>query len=282
MTIHTIIPGVFKLDGGATFGVVPKTLWSKVYPADENNLCYFTIRLLLIETGNRIILIDTGMGNKQPEDFYRHYYREGHHSIEMALNEAGFSPADVTDVLFTHLHFDHVGGALNRTKEGNIIPAFPNARYHVSKRQWEWAVNPNQREKASYLSENILPLKNLHLIHFIETEGEYFPGIQLRFFHGHTDGLIVLFIHYKDKTLVYTNDLLALSVQIPSSWVCGYDTRPLLSFEERNSFLEEAASNNYYLVFQHDYYIECCTLQKTEKGIRLKQTFKLSDILLKD
>ncbi|MBN2821276.1 MAG: MBL fold metallo-hydrolase [Bacteroidales bacterium] len=279
MIIHKIIPGTFKLDGGATFGVVPKTLWSKAYPADENNLCIFALRLLLIETGDRKILIDTGIGNKQTEDFYKHYFREGHHSIEKALEEKGFSADSITDVLLTHLHFDHVGGAVKIDESGNSIPTFQNARYHVSRKQWEWAMEPNQREKASYLKENLLPLENSGLIDFIEYEGEYFSGISIRFFSGHTDGLIVPFIHYQDKTLVYTNDLLALSAHIPASWVCGFDTRPLISFEERNGLLQEAFRNNYYLVFQHDHYTECCTLKNTEKGIRKDKEFKLEELL---
>jgi glyoxylase-like metal-dependent hydrolase (beta-lactamase superfamily II) len=276
--IHIIDPGSFKLDGGATFGVVPKTLWSKVYPSDENNLCLFALRLLLIETGGRKILFDTGIGNKQSEDFYKYYFRRGHHSIERALQEKGFHPDDITDVVLTHLHFDHVGGAVKISGMGTYAPTFKNATYFVSKRQWDWALQPNLREKASYLNENILPLKERNVVQFIHQNLEFVPGIELRLFSGHTDGLIVPFIHYKDKIFVYTNDLLALSPQIPSSWVCGYDTKPLVSMQERSLFFAEATEKNYYLVFQHDFYTECCTLKNTEKGVRIKETYRLSDL----
>ncbi len=279
MKIHTIEPGTFKLDGGATFGVVPKTLWSKVYPADDNNLCLFALRLLLIEQEDRKILIDTGIGNKQPEDFYKYYFREGHHSIEKALQDKGFAPEEVTDVILTHLHFDHVGGAVKLDEKDNFVPTFPNANHYISKKQWEWALNPNQRERASFLKENILPLHDAGLISFIEQDCEIVPGIGLRLFSGHTDGLLVPFIAYQGKTLIYTNDLLALSAQIPASWVCGYDTKPLVSMQERAAFMQEAMEYNYYLVFQHDAYTECCTLKQTEKGIRIDQTYQLEQIL---
>ncbi len=279
MKIHTIDPGSFKLDGGATFGVVPKTLWSKVYPSDENNLCLFALRLLLIETGGRKILFDTGIGNKQTEDFYQYYFREGHHSIEQALQEKGFHPDDITDVVLTHLHFDHVGGAVKTSGPGTYVPTFKNAAYFVSKKQWDWALQPNLREKASYFKENILPLQEHHVVQFIHQGPEFAPGIELRLFSGHTEGLIVPFIHYKDSVFVYTNDLLALSAQVPSSWVCGYDTRPLVSIQERSLFFAEAVEKNYFLVFQHDFYTECCTLKNTEKGIRIKETYRLSDLL---
>lgn len=279
MKIHSINPGNFKLDGGATFGVVPKSMWQKVYPADDNNLCWFSLRSLLIETPDRLILIDTGIGNKQDERFYKHYYREGHHSMEKALTEIGFSPDQVTDVILTHLHFDHVGDAVKRNMEGELVPNFPNATYHLSKMQWDWATKPNQREKASFLHDNFMPLYEAGILNLIEKEGELFPGIKLRFFQGHTDGLLIPIIDYKDKTIVYTADFLALAAHIPASWVCGYDTRPLISFEERKAFLKEAADKGYYLFFQHDYYTECCTLKNTEKGVALDRTLKLSDVL---
>lgn len=279
MKIHTIEPGTFKLDGGATFGVIPKTLWSKVYPSDENNLCIFALRLILIETDNRKILIDTGIGNKQTDDFYKYYYRKGHHSIEKALEEKGFHADEITDVILTHLHLDHVGGAIKISQSGNYIPTFKNATYYVSQNQWDWATNPNIREKASFLKENILPLMEHHVVQLIQTEIEFTPGIYLKLFSGHTAGLIVPIIHYQDKILVYTNDLIALSPQISSSWVCGYDIQPLLSMNERATFLQEAAENNYFLVFQHDYYTECCTVKNTEKGIRINNDYKLSEVL---
>lgn len=279
MKIVTLEPGTYKLDGGATFGVVPKSLWSKVYPADENNLCLFAIRNLYIETGDKKILIDTGIGNKQDEKFYAHYHREGHHSIVKALAEKGIDANDITDVVLTHLHFDHVGDAVSRLENGELVPTFSNATYYISTQQWNWALNPNQREKASFLKENILPLKEHGVIRFIDSDFNLTPDIQLRMFYGHTDGLMVPFIKYQDITIVFTTDLLAMAAHIPASWVCGYDTRPLISFEERETFLKEALKNNYYLVFQHDYYTDCCTLEQTEKDIRMGKTFKLKEIL---
>jgi glyoxylase-like metal-dependent hydrolase (beta-lactamase superfamily II) len=279
MKIHTIEPGTFKLDGGATFGVVPKSMWQKVYPADENNLCMFALRNLLVVAGDKLILIDTGIGNKQEEKFYTHYHRSGHHSIVKALEEKGFTPDQVTDVLLTHLHFDHVGDAVKRETDGSLSPTFKNATYHASQRQWEWANHPNQRERASFLKDNFLPLQEAGVLNFVTDNMELFPGIEVRQYHGHTDGLMVPFIQYNGKTLVYTSDLLAMAAHIPASWVCGYDTRPLISFEERNSFLQEACEKGYYLVFQHDYYTECCTLQQTERGIKQGESFKLEEVL---
>ncbi len=278
MIIKQITPGTFKLDGGATFGVVPKTMWEKVYPADEKNLCLFALRNLLIETQGKKILVDTGIGNKQEKSFYKHYFREGHHSIKQAVIEAGYNPSEISDVILTHLHFDHVGGAVEKL-DTEFVPTFPNAKYHVSKQQWDWALNPNRREKASYLKENILPLAEHKVLNLIENETELVPGIQLRMFHGHTAGLMIPFIKYKDKTFVFTADLLALSAHIPASWVCGYDTRPLISFDERESFLREATENNYYLIFQHDAYTESCTLKASDKGYRIDKTFTLEEIL---
>jgi glyoxylase-like metal-dependent hydrolase (beta-lactamase superfamily II) len=199
MKIHTIEPGTFKLDGGATFGVVPKSMWQKVYPADENNLCMFALRNLLVVAGDKLILIDTGIGNKQEEKFYTHYHRSGHHSIVKALEEKGFTPDQVTDVLLTHLHFDHVGDAVKRETDGSLSPTFKNATYHASQRQWEWANHPNQRERASFLKDNFLPLQEAGVLNFVTDNMELFPGIEVRQYHGHTDGLMVPFIQYKRK-----------------------------------------------------------------------------------
>lgn len=278
MKIYSLNPGTFKLDGGATFGVVPKTMWEKVYPADENNLCIFALRSLVIETEDKLVLIDTGIGNKQDDKFYKHYYREGHHSIEKSLQEIGFEASQITDVIITHLHFDHVGDAVKRDAEGKLVPTFTNAKYHVSEKQWEWAINPNQREKASFLTDNFMPLQNAGVLNFVKDEGELFPGIELRFFHGHTDGLLIPLVHYNDKTFVYTADFLAVAPHISPSWVCGYDTRPLISFEEQSVFLKEACDNGYYLIFQHDNYTECCSLKMTDKGVALDATFKVEEI----
>lgn len=280
MKIYKVDTGSFMLDGGAIFGVVPKKIWEKVYPADEDNLCRFSLRNLLIKIEDRLILIDTGIGNKQDEKFFKHYKRKGHHSIEKAINDIGFATDDVTDVIISHMHFDHVGDAVKRNNNGLLEPSFRNAKYHVSEKQWNWAIHPNQREKASFLSDNFLPIEKAGLLNLIrDEESEFLPGIHIKMFHGHTDGLIVTFIKYKDKTLVYTSDFIGVAAHIPASWVCGYDTRPLLSFSEREKFMKEACREGYYIIFQHDYYTECCTLKQTEKGILMDKAFKLEEIL---
>ncbi len=280
MEIYKIEPGSFKLDGGATFGVVPKKMWEKVYPADENNLCKFAIRNLLIVTNNRRILIDTGIGDKQDEKFLKHYHLEGHHSIVKSVEETGYKAEDITDIVITHMHFDHVGGAIRRTNDNKLVPTFPNATYHISKQQWDWADKPNTREKPSYIKENIQPLMAHKVINFIEKTTELVPGVKLELFNGHTAGLIVPYINFKGQTLVYTGDLLALSAQIPKSWVCGFDTRPLISIEERNTFFKEVFENNYIIVFQHDFYTEACNLEQTEKGYKPLKTFKLDELFI--
>lgn len=278
MKIQILETGTFKLDGGATFGVVPKSLWMKEYPADEKNLCTLALRCLLIETDGRLIIVDTGIGNKQDDSFFRHYYREGHHSVEKALNQAGYKAEDVTDVILSHLHFDHCGGAVTRNSDNSLVPTFRNAIYHISYKQWQWALNPNQREKASYLIDNFMPLFDKNLIHLIKEEGEIYPGVELRIFNGHTDGLIVPIVNYKGKKIVFTVDFIAMAPHLSDSWVCGFDTRPLISFDEKKVFLKEALENEYILLFEHDFYTECCTLTDTEKGIRADKKFKFSEI----
>jgi len=279
MNLYKIETGNFKLDGGAMFGVVPKTLWNQVYPADENNLCNLSMRCLLIETDEKKILIDAGIGNKQDDKFLSHYYLNGDFSMEKSLSANGFKPEDITDVVLTHLHFDHCGGAVSKDYLNNLYLTFPNAEYWISDAQYKWAINPNQREKASYFQENIQPIIERGKIHFVEKETRLCNEVQLRLFNGHTDGLIIPFITYKNKTLVFTADLLPTAAHIPASWVCGYDTRPLISMEERNSFLSETVKNNYVLFFEHDIYRECCTLKETEKGIRMDKSFTLSEFL---
>ena len=280
MDIYKIETGNFKLDGGAMFGVVPKTLWNKVYPADENNLCNLSMRCLLIETEKRKILIDTGIGNKQDEKFFSHYYLNGNASLELSLVYHGCTKEEITDVILTHLHFDHCGGAVFKDTEGNLQLTFPNAAYWVSRPQFEWAMKPNQREKASYFRENIEPIINSGKLHFIEKESMLTSKIQLRLYNGHTEGLMIPFIKYKEKTLVFMADLLPTAAHISASWLCGYDTRPLISIEERNSFLMEAVRNNYTLFFEHDLDRECCSLKQTEKGIKMDRSFTLSEFLL--
>lgn len=279
MKIHTLETGNYKLDGGAIFGIIPKSLWNNVYPSDEKNLCNFSMRCLLIETADRLVLIDTGLGNKQSEKFFSYYYLNGSDSLQNSLTKKGFLKSSVTDVILTHLHFDHCGGAVERDEGDKLVPAFPNAKYWVSRPQWEWATRPNQQEKASFLIENFEVLERSGQLNFIETEGIFSEDINIRFFNGHSEGLMVPFITYKNRILVYTNDMLPTTAHIPASWVCGFDTKPLVSMQERESFMQEAVMNNYVLFFEHDIYNECCTLKQTEKGPRMDRSFTLKKFL---
>jgi glyoxylase-like metal-dependent hydrolase (beta-lactamase superfamily II) len=279
MNLHTIDTGFFKLDGGAMFGVVPKTIWQKTNPADENNLCSWALRCLLIEDGGRLILVDTGLGNKQDERFFSHYYLHGNASIDGSLARLGFNRDDITDVFLTHLHFDHVGGAIVR--EGDkLIPAFKNATYWSNEQHWDWAVNPNEREKASFFKENILPIRESGQLKFIPVEdGVIFTDhIRIKFVYGHTDAMMLPVIKYKGHTIVYMADLLPSVGHIPLPYVMAYDMFPLKTLTEKKLFLTEAVAENYILYLEHDSVNECCTLQQTEKGIRLKETFKLNEI----
>ena len=278
MKLHTINTGNLKLDGGAMFGVVPKSLWSKKYPADENNLCNWSMRCLLVEDGDRKVLIDNGFGDKQDEKFTRHFHLNGDDTLESSLANLGLTTDDITDVLLTHLHFDHCGGSIkyneNRSK---LIPAFKNATYWTSKTQWEWATNPNRREKASFLKENIYPIRESGQLKFIEKEGNLFPNISVRFYNGHTEGQVIPFINYKGKTVVFVADLLPSAVHIPLSWILSYDMQPLVTLAEKEAFLNEAVENDYILFLEHDILYECCNLQITKRGIRERDTFSLEE-----
>lgn len=278
MKLRIIDTGNLKLDGGAMFGVVPKALWEKKYPCDENNRCNWAMRCLLVDYGNRVVLIDNGMGTKQEEKFFSHFFPNGNGELISSLAKAGYKPEDITDMVLTHLHFDHCGGGVYINEEtGNYELQFSNAKYWVSKQQWEWANNPNKREKASFLKENILPMKkNLEII---EESKENFPGFKAVLFNGHTDGQLIPHIQYKDKTIVFMADLLPSTAHIPLPWVMSYDTKPLKTLEEKEEFLIEAAENEYVLFFEHDLYNECCTVEKGLKGIQLKETFDLNEIL---
>lgn len=279
MKIHVLHTGYFKLDGGAMFGVVPKSIWNKLNPADENNLCNWAMRCLLIEDGDRLILIDTGIGDKQDEKFYRHYYLSEIKNIADLINQKGYSTEDVTDVFLTHLHFDHCGGAIIRQHE-KLTPAFPKATYWSNEKHWDWANNPNEREKASFLKENILPIEEGGKLNFVKyEEGTSFtPNIKVRFVNGHTAAMMLPQINYKGRVIVYMADLFPSTGHIPIPYVMAYDMFPLTTLQEKKSFLEEASAKNYVLFFEHDPVNECCELQVTDKGIRSARTFNLGDL----
>ncbi len=279
MNLHTIDTGFFKLDGGAMFGVVPKVIWNKSNPADDNNLCTWAMRCLLVEDEGRLILIDTGIGNKQDEKFFSHYYLHGNATMDSSLAALGFHRDDITDVFLTHLHFDHVGGAIIREGE-SLVPAFKNAVYWSNEKHWDWAVNPNDREKASFLKDNILPIQQSGQLQFISTEEgvKFTDNMHIRFANGHTDAMMLPLINYKDKNILYMADLLPSVGHIPLPYVMAYDMFPLKTLNERKIFWNEAVEKNYILYLEHDPINECCTLQQTEKGVRLKETFKLNEL----
>lgn len=287
MKLYTIDTELFKLDGGAMFGVVPKVIWNKTNPADENNLCTWAMRCLLVEEGNRLLLIDTGIGNKQDEKFFSHYYLHGKDTLDNSLARHGFHRNDITDVILTHLHFDHCGGAIIREEE-KLVPAFRNAVYWSNQQHWHWATKPNDREKASFLKENILPIEESGRLKFIDVpQGEigeqlhttsFTENISFRFVSGHTDSMMLPQIRYKDKTIVYMADLLPSTGHIPLPYVMAYDMFPLTTLKEKKLFLQEAVTNNYILLFEHDAAVECCTLAQTEKGIRAGEQFRLSEV----
>ena len=279
MKLYSINAGHFKLDGGAMFGVVPKSMWNKLNPSDQNNMCNWAMRCLLIEDEGRLILVDNGMGNKQDEKFFGYYYLNGDDTLEKSLAKYGFSKEDITDVFLTHLHFDHCGGSIERVND-QLAPAFKNATYWSNEKHWQWAVHPNDREKASFLKENILPIQQSEKLKFVETkEGiDFTKNVKIRFVNGHTESMMLPQIKYKDKTIVYMADLLPSVAHIPIPYVMAYDTRPLETLVEKKSFLTEALEKDFILFLEHDREIECCNLQQTIKGIRSKETFKLENI----
>lgn len=279
MELYSIPTGHFKLDGGAMFGVVPKSLWNKQYPADENNMIDMVMRCLLIVDGNRRILVNNGIGDKQSEKFFSRYYLSGEESLVKSLARHGFKPDDITDMFLTHLHFDHCGGSvkLNSEKTGYEL-TFPNATYHISRPQWEWAINSNKRESASFLIENIKPIEESGALNLFDDDHNLFPDIRIRLFNGHTDGQAIPFIKYKDRTIVFTSDVLPTKAHVPLPWIMSYDTRPLITLDEKESLLHEAAQNNYVLFLEHDAYNECFTVKQTEKGIVAGESFVLADL----
>lgn len=284
MKLYTVENGNFKLDGGAMFGVVPKTLWSRTNPADQNNQIDIAARSLLIEDGSRLILVDTGLGNKQSEKFFSYYNQWGDYNLDDSLKKHGFHRDDITDIFLTHLHFDHCGGCIQWNKDRTgYEPAFKNAKFWTNKDHWKWATEPNAREKASFLKENLLPMQESGRLNFIEKgESRWLEnselGFDILFVDGHTDKQMLPILNYKGHKVVFMADLIATAGHIPLPYVMGYDTRPLLTLDEKNDFLNKAVSDNYILLFEHDAHNECCTLKNTEKGVRLNEIYSFDEI----
>ena len=284
MTIYPIEAGNFKLDGGAMFGVVPKSIWNKTNPADSNNMIDIAATCLLIEDGDRLTLIDTGMGDKQSEKFFGYYYQWGDDNLDNSLKKHGFHRDDITDVFMTHLHFDHCGGSIQWNKDRTgYEPAFKNARFWTNEDHWEWATKPNDREKASFLKENILPMQESGHLQFIERKNEPYQetselGFGILYVDGHTDKQMIPHIDYKGKKLVFMADLLPTAGHIPLPFVMGYDTRPLLTLPEKKAFLNKAADENLYLFLEHDAHNKIITLKHTEKGVRLNEVFTFNEL----
>jgi glyoxylase-like metal-dependent hydrolase (beta-lactamase superfamily II) len=286
MKLYSINTGYFKLDGGAMFGVVPKSIWNKINPADENNLCSWALRCLLIEDGDRLMLVDNGNGDKQSAKFFSHYHLHGDDTLEKSLSKYGFTKDDITDVFLTHLHFDHCGGSI-KYEGDKLVPNFKNATYWSNKEHWKWATEPNEREKASFLKENILPIEESRKLKFVEVgkkdktglpEIKFSETISIRFVNGHTQAMMLPQIDFHGKIVVFMADLLPSQGHIPIPYIMAYDMQPLISLEEKKSFLKEALENDYILFFEHDPVHECCTLQQTEKGIRPKKFLKLEEV----
>jgi glyoxylase-like metal-dependent hydrolase (beta-lactamase superfamily II) len=281
MKLYTINTGYFKLDGGAMFGVVPKSIWNKINPADENNMCSWALRCLLIEDGNRLILVDNGMGDKQDAKFFSYYHLHGDDTLDKSLAKYGFQRDDITDVFLTHLHFDHCGGSIIRDGD-KLVPAFKNATYWSNEAHWQWALNPNDREKASFLKENITPIKESGQLKFIHAaegpQAKFSEDISIRFVNGHTEAMMLPQIKYNGKIIVFMADLLPSQGHIPIPYIMAYDMQPLITLNEKKTFLNEALENDYILFFEHDPKYECCTLHQTERGIRPKNFFKIDEV----
>jgi len=278
MKIYSLTAEHWKMDGGSCFGIVPKTIWKKFVQADENNRITITSRCLLVQDENRLILFDTGMGNKQSEKFYAFVEPFNTQNLVADIRKAGFTPEDVTDVVFTHLHWDHTGGATTYDAQGNIQEVFPNAQYWCSRSGWESALNPNSREEKGFELQDLLPLENSGKLNFIEEDQWFTKNIEFRIFNGHTDGLIVPFLHCEDKTFVFLSDFIPSSAHFPLAFVAPQDIRPLVTIAEKKTFLDDAVEKGYYLIFIHDYLRECCTVKRTEKGVGVDKFYKVEDI----
>jgi glyoxylase-like metal-dependent hydrolase (beta-lactamase superfamily II) len=280
MNLYTVNSGNFKLDGGAMFGVVPKSVWHRTNPADENNMCNWAMRCLLVETDNRVILIDNGLGDKQNEKFFSYYYLHGDDSLEKSFAKHGFTFNDVTDVFLTHLHFDHCGGSIKWTDSSKtkLEPVFKNAKYWSNTKHWDWATNPNPREKASFLKENIMPIKESGQLNFIDKECEWLPGFEVLIVNGHTEGMMLPLLTYKGNKVLFCADLVPSAGHLPIPYVMGYDVRPLETLKEKERILQNAVANNWTLFFEHDSVNECCNLVNTERGIRAKDMIKISEL----
>jgi glyoxylase-like metal-dependent hydrolase (beta-lactamase superfamily II) len=269
----------FKIDGGSMFGVVPKVLWQRVYPADEDNLCPWALRSLVIKHEGRVVLIDNGFGSKQDKKVLDHHHMFGGEGLEEGLAKLGIKAEDVTDMVLTHLHFDHCGGGVKLTAEGTPVLTFPNATYYVSKSQWDWAINPNIREADSFRAENLLPMKESGKLKLVEGSGNLFPWLEVRIVDGHTRGQMIPMVSYKDTKLVFAADLFPCIAHIPLIWNMSYELDPLKTIQEKEAILKEALQNNYVIFFQHDFHNECCTLTQTPKGIRVERTLSLNELI---
>ncbi len=283
MKIITIDNGHFKLDGGAMFGVVPKSIWSKMIAADDQNLCSWTMRSLLLDYDGKVVLIDTGLGDKQGEKFFSHYYQHGDGTLMKSIEDAGYKVSDITDVILTHFHFDHVGGAVNKTEDGQLYPAFPNAKYWTTQRHYDWAFTPNARERASFLKENFVPLFDAGVLHFFpEEEGyQWDDRLSIRLSYGHTESMLLPEIRVNDHTtIIYAADLIPSAHHIGLPYIMGYDIRPLVTLEEKTKFLSEVATKGYYLFMEHDKETECITVKLDERGRpHVDQKLSLAQVL---
>ncbi len=279
MELYAIETGIIKFDGGSMFGIIPRVIWQELYPPDKRHYCHFSMRSLLVIDGNKKILIDTGIGTKQSKNFLRYYTEKSENTLENSLIKIGIEAAEITDIVLTHLHFDHCGGCIKLDEHKQPVLAFPNAAIHTSKQQWEWAQKPNEREMPSFLMENIIPIEKSGKLQLFDKEHELFPNFHVKLFNGHTDGQVIPHIKVNGKTLVFCADLFPTTVHLPLPYIMAYDTRPLLTVEDKRRFFKEALINDYILFFEHDLHTECCTVMKTEKGIGVRDTFSLKEFM---